>query len=67
MLPGYPLRCILKWLKSCDAPSCPTCKAPVIVPAAPNHAAPQHGQSATLGSAAARPLRLLGARLATPT
>ena len=34
----YHKPCILKWLKSCDAPSCPTCKAPVLV--APTPAAP---------------------------
>ena len=28
----YHRACILKWLKSCEAPSCPQCKAPVLEP-----------------------------------
>ena len=33
----YHKLCILKWLKSCDAPSCPTCKAPVLGAPSPEH------------------------------
>lgn len=33
----YHKSCILKWLKSCDAPSCPTCKAPVLGTPSPEH------------------------------
>ena len=43
-------RCILKWLKSCDAPSCPTCKAPVIVAPAPAAPAPAAGVSTADGA-----------------
>lgn len=33
----YHKSCILKWLKSCDAPTCPTCKAPVLGAPSPEH------------------------------
>ena len=46
----YHKPCILKWLKSCDAPSCPTCKAPVIVPPAPAAPAPAAGVSTADGA-----------------
>ena len=36
----YHKPCILKWLKSCEAPSCPTCKAPVLAAAAAAAARP---------------------------